>query len=179
MMKYINWTLILIVILLALGCNKANEITLPELIISNYDSLLVESVVNITPDLVVANLKEWDLDEVATNLAEDMLYFNSISGVITSKAYSDGKVLDYVQEMKQTFENVTVLSDKEFIFNEHNYFEYFLYNDGYIIIKVIVELDNSNYIDTNILVDEIKYPELISEIETYLASISILNSGDN
>lgn len=180
-MKYINLTLIIIVLLFAVGCNKTNEITLPELFILNYDSLLVESVINITPDLVVANLKEWDLDEEATELGEDMLYFNNINnyGMITAKAYSDGKVLDYIEEIKMTFENINLLSEKEFVFNDNNYFQYFLQNEGFIIVKAVIELSDNNYIDTNILVVENKYPEVTCMIETYLASISILNNSNN
>jgi len=176
-MKYINLTIVLIAILLALGCNKANEKSLPDLVVLKYDSLLVDSVVNITSDLVVANLIEWTLDQETSEAEEDMIFFNNINsyGMITAKAYSDGKILDYVEEIKTTFHNATVLSDSEYIFNENNYYQYILQSKEYILLKAIIEINENDYIDTNILVLESKYPELARMIETYLASISILN----
>lgn len=176
-MKYLYLISVILFLLLTLSCNKPDKIDNIEYINLNYDSLLVDSIVNITPDYKVAQLIDWEIDEKATEGKEDMLYFNNINhfGMITVKAYTDGNIINYLQETLSTFEGLTMVSESIFNYSNKTYHQYILKSEGFIVLKAIIEIDDTNYIDTNFLIVESKYPEISQMIETYLASIAILN----
>lgn len=176
-MKFLYLILTSTLLLLALSCNKTtNEKTLESLDLI-YDSLLVDSVVNINHDFKVAKLIDWEIDTKATQENENMLYLNNINhyGMITIKAYADGNFPNYLQETLKTFEGHTLVSESNFTYSNKTYHQYILKSEGFIIQKNIIEINNTNYLDTNILVVESKYSELKPMIETYLASIADLN----
>jgi len=68
-----------------------------------------------------------------------------------------------------------MISENNFTFENRVYHQFMIRSDDYIVLKVIVEIDTDKYIDTNFLVVENKYSEISPMIETYLASIAILN----
>lgn len=176
-MKHLYHIIIAVLILFALSCNKSQDANTLEYINLNYDSLLVDSVANINPNFRIANLTDWEFDAKTSQTKENMLYFNNINGqgTITIKAYSDGNFTSYLQEVLPTFEGLNLISETNYSFANKIYHQYILQKDGFIILKAIVEIDDTNYIDTNLLLVESKYPELSQMIETYLASIAILN----
>lgn len=176
-MKYIYKIFALIIILFAISCNNSDKKVSLELMNLNYDSLLVDSIVNINQDFKVVKLKDWQIDEKATQNKEDMLFFNNKNnyGMLTTKVNSDGKLDSYIQETLATFKKVETVSESTYTFNGKIYHQYILQNEGYIILKAIIEIDETNYLDINFVIVENKYPEVSRMIETYLASIAILN----
>jgi len=176
-MKNISRLLLMLAILILISCNKADNNKALENILLNYDSLLVKEAINVTPEIQVAHLNDWVIDENASQDKEDMIFFQNIehAGMITVKVYNDGKIKDYLQEIIPTFEGKELLSQREFTFENIIYHQFMIRSEDYIVLKVIVEINERSYVDTNILVLEDKYQEISYMIETYLASIAILN----
>ncbi len=176
-MKFLYQVFAIALIILAISCNKPNNENTLEQINLNYDSLLVESIVPVTSDFKVAKLIDWEIDASASQDKKDMLYFNNVNhyGMITVKAYSDGNFPTYLEETLKTFEGLTMVSESIFTYSNKTYHQYFLKSEGFIVLKAIIEIDDTNYLDTNFLIVESKYPEISHMIETYLASIAILN----
>ena len=176
-MKTKSLLLLIFTMIILISCNNADNNKVLENMILNYDSLLVQSAVNITPDVQVAHLKEWVIDEKASKDKEDMLFFQNSNqaGMITAKVYNDGKVNDYLQEIIPTFAGKELISESKFTFENKVYHQFMIRSEGYIVLKVIVEINDKEYLDTNFLVIENKYAEISQMIETYLASIAILN----
>lgn len=176
-MKYLYKISVILILLIVLSCNKSEDKSTLETINLKYDSRLVDSVVNLTPELRVVKLKGWDIDEKATEEKENMLYFNNSKhhGMITTKAYDDGKFSTYLQEILKTFEGHDVVSEEIFAFSNKTYHKYILKSAGFTIVKTLIEIDEKNYVDVNFLLVESKYPRIEEMIETYLASISTLN----
>lgn len=176
-MKHLNLILALLIVLLALSCSKSDNKEGLENINLNYDSLLVKSIVNLTPDHRVVKLIGWELDKEASAQKENMLYFNNIkhAGMLSSILLNDKKLADYLQETRKTFAGLEMLSEDIFTFSDKTYHQFILKSEGFIVLKAIVEIDKTHYIDTNFIIVESKYPELAKMIDTYLASIAILN----
>ncbi len=175
-MKIVARLILVFLILIIFSCNKADD-KAKENILLNYDSLLVKEAVNITPNIEVAHLNDWVIDENASHDKEDMIFFQNIhhAGMITVKVYNDGKIKDYLQEIIPTFEGKELLSQSEFTYANKIYHQFMIRSEDYIVLKVIIEVNERSYLDTNILVLEEKYQEISYMIETYLASIAILN----
>lgn len=178
-MKNLYRISVILILLIALSCSKSEDKSNLESksITLNYDSSLVDSVVNLTPKLKVAKLKGWEIDVKATEEKEDMIYFNNSKhhGMITTKVYDDGKFSTYLQEIIKTFEGHDVVSEEIFTFKNKIYHKYILKSAGFTIIKTLIEFDEKKYLDINFLLVESKYPRIEEMIDTYLASIATLN----
>lgn len=176
-MKYLYRISVIVFIFIALSCNKSDNQNSLESINLNYDSLLVDLEVSLTPELKVAKLIDWEIDKKASQEKENMLYFNNINhhGMITVKAYDDENFPAHLQETLKTFEGLSLVSESHFTYTEKTYHQYILKSEGFIVLKALIEIDATKYIDTNLLIVESKYPEISQMIETYLASIARLN----
>lgn len=175
-MKIINRLILMLVMIIIISCNKNDDKPI-ENILLNYDSSLVKEAVKVTPEIEVAHLNDWVIDENASKDKEDMLFFQNTqhAGMITVKVYNDARINEYLQEIMPTFKEKEILSQSDFTFENKVYHQFMIESEDYIVLKAIIEIDENSYVDTNILVLEDKYQEISYMIETYLASIAILN----
>ena len=180
-MKYLYRLSVILIVFFALSCNKSdnknsfdNSI---EYINLNYDSLLVDSVIVINSDFKVAQLIDWVVDENASEDKPDMLFLQNINnqGMMTMKVSNNGDFSTYLQEILKTFEGHDIASESIYTYSNKTYHQYIIRSAGFIVLKALIEIDENKYVDINFLIDENKYPEISHMIETYLASIAILN----
>lgn len=176
-MKKIYIMQVLFVVLLSLACNKTPRDKSLDSINLNYDSLLVKDKIRVSPTVQVAHLKEWLVDDKASEGKENMLFFQNanLSGMITIKAYMDGNFTNYLKEVEPTFAGKEIISKSNFTYKGKNFHQFIVRSQEYIILKAVIAIDENNYVDTNVLVIEDKYPDISHMIETYLASIAVLN----
>jgi len=164
-------------VIVAFSCNNSKKDNSLELINLNYDSLLVDTIIVINAEFKVAQLTDWVVDENASRDKVDMLFLQNINnqGMMTIKVYNDGNFSNYLQETLSTFEGHEITSESIYSYYNKTYHQYILKSEGYVILKAVIEIDENRYVDTNFLIVESKYPEISHMIETYLASIAILN----
>jgi hypothetical protein len=176
-MKKIYLILVLFLVLLSFACKKTPSEKSLAPINLNYDSLLVKDRLMLSPTIKVAHLKEWLIDDKASEGKENMLFFQNtnLSGMITIKGYMDGNATNYLKEVEPTFAGKEIISKSNYTFQGKNYHHFMVRSQEYIILKAVIEIDENNYVDTNLLFKEENYLQIKAMIETYLASIAIMN----
>jgi len=191
-MRYIYQVLVILIMMCTFSCKKTKEqVDINQILTDsdpsldsviedfkpNYDSLLVDSVVNVTPDLRVAQLSGWAIDQKASQDKKDMLFFQNQThaGILTVKAYYDGNVTSYLEEILSTFEGKNIISKASYKYDDKLFHQYMLRSEDYIVLKVIVEIDDIKYLDTNVIISENNFAKLSESIATYIASLAILN----
>ncbi len=176
-MKNLYKIVLLFFVIVVVSCNKSPQELSYENVDITYDSLLVKSTLMVSPQVKVAHLKEWLVDNKAAEGKENMLFFQNqnLSGMITIKAYHDANFENYLASVEPTFAGKELLSKSTFTFQNKIYHQFIIRSEEYIVLKAVIEIDDKTYVDTNVLVIESKYPEISQMIETYLASIAVLN----